>query len=70
MIKTLFSTEALHIYVQDVQEISFIRLIRNIFWHIYVVVVSAKGSRSHLQPALNILKIGTNEECTILMTYI
>ena len=23
-----------------------------------------KGSRSHLQPALNILKFGTNEECT------
>ena len=31
---------------------------------------NVKGSRSHLQPALNILKFGMNEEYTILMTYI
>ena len=28
-----------------------------------------KGTRSHLQPALNILKCGMNEEYTILITY-
>ena len=29
-----------------------------------------KDIQFHLQPALNILKYGMNEECTILMTYV
>ena len=37
--------------------------------NVLVVCLYIKGSRSHLQPALNILKFGMNEEYTILITY-
>ena len=36
----------------------------------FKVIQCFKGSRSHLQRALSILKSGMNEECTILMTFI